>query len=108
MMNKLYQIIYKDLKEKLLRVASWALNDPEEAKDVVHDVFIKLIEKKLLKKSKETEYYAIRMVKNLCIDIHRRKKFRSSETDFSEFQSEGSPDQNLYKNELQNYVNISI
>lgn len=63
------------ISSKLLRFATQFLKDEEEAKDVVQDVFLKLWQKKEhLAEIENIEAFAVRMVRNRCLDILRANK----------------------------------
>ena len=78
-------MVAKDFKEKvlpvnnkILRFASQFLNDPDEAKDVVQDVLLKLWQKrKTLRQIKNMEAFAMQMTRNQCLDKIRGKKTAS-------------------------------
>ena len=60
------------VSNKLLRFAFQFLKDDEEAKDVVQDVFLKLWQKRdELGKVENVEAFAMRMVRNRCLDMIR-------------------------------------
>jgi RNA polymerase sigma factor (sigma-70 family) len=64
---------------KLLRLACQILQDEEEAKDVVQDVFLKLWQKRdELGKVDNLEAFAMRMTRNRCLDVIRSKQFRGA------------------------------
>ena len=63
------------VSKKLLRFATHFLNDEDEAKDVVQDVFLKLWQKRdELEKIENIEAFAMRMTRNRCLDVIRASK----------------------------------
>jgi len=68
------------ISNKLLRFALQILQDEEEAKDVLQDVFLKLWEKRNdLNKLENLEAFTMRMVRNRCLDVIRSRKTISME-----------------------------
>ncbi len=68
------------ISNKLLRFALQILQDEEEAKDVLQDVFLKLWEKRNdLNKIENLEAFTMRMVRNRCLDVIRSRKTISME-----------------------------
>ncbi len=63
------------VSKKLLRFATHLLNDDDEARDVVQDVFLKLWQKRgTLTEIENIEAFAMRMVRNRCLDLIRANK----------------------------------
>jgi len=63
------------ISNKLLRFALQILQDEDEAKDVLQDVFLKLWEKRNeLNKVENLEAFAMRMIRNRCLDLIRSKR----------------------------------
>ena len=63
------------MSNKLLRFALQILQDEEEAKDVLQDTFLKLWQKRDdLKKVENLEAFAIRMIRNRCLDVIRARR----------------------------------
>ena len=63
------------ISSKLLRFARQILQDEEEAKDVLQDIFLKLWQKREeLVKVKNVEAFAIRMTRNRCLDLIRSRR----------------------------------
>jgi len=68
------------ISNKLLRFALQILQDEEEAKDVLQDVFLKLWEKRNdLNELENLEAFTMRMVRNRCLDVIRSRKTISME-----------------------------
>jgi len=68
------------ISNKLLRFAHQILQDDEEAKDVLQDVFLKLWQKRdELGKVENLEAFAMRMVRNQCLDVIRARRTISVE-----------------------------
>ncbi|HBL78001.1 MAG: hypothetical protein A2W90_01155 [Bacteroidetes bacterium GWF2_42_66] len=72
MTAKDFKIHILPVSNKLLRFAIQFLKDDEQAKDVVQDVFLKLWQKREeLAKVENVEAFAMRMVRNRCLDMIR-------------------------------------
>ncbi len=68
------------ISNKLLRFALQILQDEEEAKDVLQDIFLKLWQKRDdLGKVENLEAFAIRMTRNRCLDLIRSRRTISLE-----------------------------
>ena len=68
------------MSSKLLRFALHMLQDEEEAKDVLQDVFLKLWQKRdELAKVENLESFAYRMIRNRCLDAIRARRTVSME-----------------------------
>jgi len=63
------------MSNKLLRFALQILQNEEEAKDVLQDVFLKLWQKRdELEKVENMDAFAMRMVRNRCLDVIRSRR----------------------------------
>ncbi len=63
------------LSNKLLRIALQILQDNEEAKDVLQDIFLKLWQKRdELDKVQSIEAFAVSMIRNRCLDVMRKSR----------------------------------
>ena len=68
------------ISNKLLRFARQILQDEEEAKDVLQDIFLKLWQKREeLVRVENLEAFAIRMTRNRCLDLIRSRRTVSME-----------------------------
>lgn len=68
------------MSNKLLRFAIQFLQDEEEAKDVLQDVFLKLWQKREeLVKVENLEAFIMRMMRNRCLDLIRARRTVSLE-----------------------------
>ena len=68
------------IHNKLLRFALQILQNEEEAKDVLQDIFLKLWQKRdELGKVENLEAFAIRMTRNRCLDLIRMRRTISME-----------------------------
>jgi RNA polymerase sigma-70 factor (ECF subfamily) len=68
------------ISNKLLRMARQILQNEEEAKDVLQDVFLKLWQKREeLEKVDNLEAFAVRMIRNRCLDVIRSRRTVSME-----------------------------
>jgi RNA polymerase sigma-70 factor (ECF subfamily) len=70
------------LKDKLFRLAKRLLSDPEEAKDIVQEAFIRLWNmRKKLDEYRSIEALAVVTTRNLCLDKLRVKKLQTENID---------------------------
>lgn len=68
------------ISSRLLRFALQILQDEEEAKDVLQDIFLKLWQKREeLGKVENLEAFAMRMTRNRCLDVIRARRTVSVE-----------------------------
>ena len=68
------------MSNKLLRFALQILQNEEEAKDVLQDIFLKLWQKRdELEKVENMDAFAMRMVRNRCLDVIRSRRTVSME-----------------------------
>ncbi len=68
------------ISNKLLRFALQILQDEEEAKDVLQDIFLKLLQKREeLVAIENVEAFAMRMTRNRCLDVIRARRTVSVE-----------------------------
>ena len=64
------------LKNKLFRLANRLLDDPEDAKDIVQEAFIKLWNRRVkLDEYRSVEALAVVTTRNLCLDKLKAKKY---------------------------------
>jgi RNA polymerase sigma-70 factor (ECF subfamily) len=74
-MEKEFPIIFESIRDKVFRFATRILNDPEDARDAVQDVF-----EKMWKMSNKThiqgnvEALSMTITKNLCLDKLKHEK----------------------------------
>lgn len=62
------------LSNKLLRFALYLIQDEEEARDAVQDIFLKLWQKRdSLDRVENIEAFAMRMTRNRCLDLLRSR-----------------------------------
>ena len=71
-----FKILVVPLRNKLYRFSKRILDDPEDAKDIVQEVFIKLWKKgDDLREYKSVEALAMVTTRNLCLDKLKAKKY---------------------------------
>lgn len=77
-----FKILVFPLRSKLYRFSKRILDDPEEAKDIVQEVFIKLWNKgDSLMEYKSIEALAMVTTRNLCLDKLKAKKYPTENID---------------------------
>ncbi len=70
-----FKIRVLPISNRLLRIALQILQDEEEAKDVLQDIFLKLWQKRdELDKIQNIEAFAISMIRNRCLDLTRKRR----------------------------------
>lgn len=107
MTAKEFKIRVLPISNKLLRFAVQMLKNEEEAKDLVQDVFLKLWQKRdELEKLDNIEWYAMRMVRNACLDYIRLNRSVSIEKKGLRLPAEGtvSPSDDLELSETAQLV----
>lgn len=72
-----FEILYRQYRDLLYRVAFSILKNPQDAEDALHHAFMKIAEN--IKKINDpmclkTKSYAVTIVRNAAIDIYRDKK----------------------------------
>ena len=84
-----FELLYKQYRYLMLKVANDILHDNYLAEDAVHEAFMKIAQNiRNIKEihSKETKQYVITITKNAAIDIYRRKSSHNQrETDLEEW-----------------------
>lgn len=85
---------YLSLAPTLYKVAFYILESEEEARDAVQDAFVKLWnDRQTLGDVNSPKAYAIRLVKNLCIDRIRRQRLEFPEELPERVSPEGQDDE---------------
>lgn len=85
---------YLSLAPTLYKVAFYILESEEEARDAVQDAFVKLWnDREALGDVNSPKAYAIRLVKNLCIDRIRRQRLEFPEELPERVSPEGQDDE---------------
>lgn len=85
---------YLSLAPTLYKVAFYILESEEEARDAVQDAFVKLWnDRETLGDVNSPKAYAIRLVKNLCIDRIRRQRLEFPEELPERVSPEGQDDE---------------
>ena len=71
--EKAFELLFRKHYERLCCFANKFLNDPEGAKDVVQEVFVKLWDgREDIDSEKSLESYHLKITKNICINKLRR------------------------------------
>ena len=84
-----FKIEVLPVKNKLYRFASRILNNPEEAKDIVQEVFLRLwVKREKLKEYRSIEAFAMIITKNLCLD--KLKAGRNKNTSLQDNVTDGN------------------
>lgn len=66
--------LYNSMRNILLNVAFNVNGNLNDAEDIVHDVFVKVIQEEDEEKVKNAKLYLIRMTRNRAIDYLRKRK----------------------------------
>lgn len=94
-------------KQKLLGVATALLHHPEDAEDAVQETFIKLWKvKDSLESIVNTEAYSVTLVKNVALDMLRKRERRGYSTPIDELQLPSN--ETLVENILENKSDLKI
>lgn len=95
MLAKEFKTLVLPLSNKLHRYALRLIQNDEEARDVVQDVFLKLWQKRrTLDGVENIEAFAMRMTRNKCYDKHRANRTYSLEEQQTGWQNENKSDLN--------------
>ena len=94
MTSEQFHSSYLSLAPTLYKVAFYILESEEEARDAVQDAFVKLWnDRETLGDVNSPKAYAIRLVKNLCIDRIRRQRLEFPEELPERISIEGQDDE---------------
>jgi RNA polymerase sigma-70 factor (ECF subfamily) len=74
--------------DKLYILACRLLNDRDEACDAVQDVFLKLWSKRNELEIQNNEAFCVTLLKNICVDMLRKRRKNQSLTDVEQVESE--------------------
>ncbi len=95
-----FKASFLPLSDGLYRIAYHYLEDGDDARDVVQDLYIKLWNSKdKLDAVANPQAYCYTLVKNLSIDRIRRNRKKVSTSDFPEMASDSSPDRTMAEKE---------
>lgn len=83
------------IREKFIRFAMRMLSDKNDAEDVVQDFYEKIWRKDLLAEVKNKEAFAMKMVRNACLDFLRKKQLTIVSDSNEPLQLEADPQQLL-------------
>ena len=76
MTKKEFEDIYRQHFAKMYRLARTMLYDADESKDVVSDIFARLLREKNQPQQNQTEGYLMTAVRNRCRDVLNRKSMQ--------------------------------
>ena len=76
MTKKEFEDIYRQHYAKMYRLARMMLYDADESKDVVSDIFARLLREKNQPQQNQTEGYLMTAVRNRCRDVLNRKSMQ--------------------------------
>ncbi|MDR2651984.1 MAG: sigma-70 family RNA polymerase sigma factor [Prevotellaceae bacterium] len=74
--------------EKLYALAFRLLNNKDEASDAVQDTFLKLWNKRNELEIQNTEAFCVTLVKNICLDILRKRRRNEALSDIEQIETE--------------------
>ena len=82
------EVIWADFGSKLLSFIKARVNNPENAEDILQEVFIKIHEKSnQLKDERKLTSWIYQITRNAIIDYHRKKKIPVT-SEFTELSSD--------------------
>lgn len=101
-----FEIIYRRYYPRMYRLAKSILYDADESKDVVSDVFAKLLHSATPSATEKTEGYLMAAVRNRCHDVIRHKSVREQAAKllFIEKSQTTIPDDDDRLEKLQRYI----
>ena len=100
MTHEEFKASFLPLSDGLYRIAYRYLEDEDDARDVVQDLYIKLWNSKdKLDAVANPQAYCYTLVKNLSIDRIRRNRKKVNTDDFPEMESDSSPDRTMAEKE---------
>ena len=108
-----FELLFRKYYVRLCCFANKFLNDPEEAREIVQDVFLKLWEaREDIKPEDSLNSYIFSVARNKCINKLRRRHVESKYTEILQLvyaeNREISPHDSLLANELGNEFAIAI
>ncbi len=74
--KKEFEHIYRQYYAQMYRLAKTMLYDPQESKDVVSDIFARLLRDGVLPHKEKVEGYLMTAVRNRCRDVLNHKSIR--------------------------------
>ena len=74
--KKEFEYIYRQYYAQMYRLAKTMLYDPQESKDVVSDIFARLLRDGVLPHKEKVEGYLMTAVRNRCRDVLNHKSIR--------------------------------
>ena len=74
--KKEFEYIYRQYYAQMYRLAKTMLYDPQESKDVVSDIFTRLLRDGVLPHKEKVEGYLMTAVRNRCRDVLNHKSIR--------------------------------
>lgn len=108
-----FELLFRKYYVRLCCFANKFLNDPEEAREIVQDVFLKLWEARDdIKPEDSLNSYIFSVTRNKCINKLRRRNIESKYTEILQLvyaeNREISPHDSLLANELGNEFSVAI
>jgi len=104
-----FELLFRRYYRRLCSFANKFLNEPDEAKDVVQQVFIKLWEcRKYIDPESSLNAYLFKITQNICINNLQRRKVESKYAEIYRLiylnQYEISSDESLLSDELEKHI----
>lgn len=70
------ELLFKEHYQVMLKLAVMLLHDKEEARDIVHDVFTRLLDGDIRFDKDKTEAFLLSCVRNSCLNVIRSRNTR--------------------------------
>ena len=70
------ELLFKEHYQVMLKLAVMLLHDKEEARDIVHDVFTRLLEGNIRFDKNKAEAFLLSCVRNSCLNVMRSRSTR--------------------------------
>ena len=74
--KKELQKLFKQHYRQMYRLATILLHDDAESKDVVHDIFVHLLDSQIDLKEETAESYLLTSVRNRCLNVFRSRQIQ--------------------------------
>lgn len=74
--KKELQKLFKQHYRQMYRLATILLHDDAESKDVVHDIFVHLLDSQIDLKEETAESYLLTSVRNRCLNVMRNRQIQ--------------------------------
>ncbi len=107
--EKDFEQLFRDYFKPLVNFANKFLNDIEQSKEIVHEVFTRLWEKRdSIDMSNSVKSYIYKSVNNRCLNYIRDNKKFSDTKELEKTQADRSPEENIEALEIQAIIDRTL